>query len=462
MNNSRANSAADLGSGSVGRLIVKLAFPAIIAQMVNLLYNLVDRIYIGHIPVVGDIALTGLGLCFPILMIVTAFSMLVGAGGAPRASIAMGKGESDLAQKILGNCTAMLVILSLVLTVLLEIFAEPLLLLFGASENTLPFALDYLRIYLAGNIFVMIALGLNTFITAQGFAKISMATVIIGAVLNIALDPLFIFVFDMGVRGAALATIISQAVSALWVLLFLTGKKTALKIKRSDLPIRAKVIFPVLALGVSPFIMTATESILNIAFNSSLSKYGDDVAVGAMTILASIMQLMMMPTQGLAQGTQPIVSYNYGAGKTDRVRKAYRILFVCCFAYTFIFWCFVQVFPEFFVRLFNSESAELLETTVGALRIYLAAMGFFGIQMAAQQTFVALGQAKISLFIASLRKIILLIPLIYILPNFFEDKVFAVFLAEPVADAISIIAAGSLFFFSIKKILSKAPNKTAQ
>ncbi len=462
MNNSKLKASADLGTESVGKLILKLAFPSIIAQIVNLLYNIVDRIYIGHIPEVGDIALTGLGLCMPILMIVTAFSLLVGSGGAPRASISMGKGDNDTAEKILGNCTVLLIVLSLVLTVLLEIFAEPILLLFGASKNTLPYALDYMRIYVAGSIFVMISLGLNTFITAQGFAKTAMATVLIGAVLNIALDPLFIFVFDMDVQGAALATIISQAVSAIWVLCFLTGKKTSLRIKKENFRLSGKIILPVLALGVSPFIMTATESILNIAFNSSLAKYGDDVAVGAMTILTSISQLLMMPAQGLAQGTQPIVSYNYGAGKTDRVKKAYRTLFICCTAYTFVFWCIVQLFPGAFVQLFNSESAQLLDTTVWALRIYLGTMGFFGIQMAAQQTFVALGQAKISLFIASLRKIILLIPLIYILPLFLEDKVFAVFLAEPIADGISIVVAGSLFFLNIKKILSKAPTQSAQ
>ncbi len=459
MNDSKLRASADLGSGSVGKLIVRLALPSIIAQVVNLLYNLVDRIYIGHIPEVGDMALTGLGLCLPVIMIVTAFSLLIGAGGAPRASIAMGKGDTALAEKILGNCTFLLIITAIVLSVILEIFAEPILIMFGASNNTLPYALDYARIYLAGNIFVMTALGLNTFITAQGFAKISMASVIIGAVLNIALDPLFIFGFNMGVRGAALATIISQAASAIWVICFLCGKKTHLRIRKCNFRLSARVVGSVLALGVSPFIMTATESILNIVFNSSLAKYGDDIAVGAMTILASIMQLMMMPTQGLAQGTQPVVSYNYGAGKIDRVKKAYRILFISCFAYTLIFWIILQLVPEFFVQLFNSESEQLLRTTVWALRIYLGAMGFFGIQMAAQQTFVALGQAKISLFIASLRKLILLIPLIYILPHFLPDKVFAVFLAEPIADAISIIAAGSLFFFNIKKILSKAPSQ---
>ena len=446
---------SNLGEGSVGKLLWKLALPAIVAQMVNLLYNMVDRIYIGHIPENGDIALTGLGLCFPILMLITAFSSLVGAGGAPRAAIAMGKGDNQTAEKYLGNCFAMLIICALVLTISLELAGKPLLYLFGASDNTIPFALAYMRIYVAGTIFVMIALGLNTFITTQGFAQIAMKTVLIGAICNIILDPIFIFVFGLGVRGAALATILSQAVSAVWVMVFLTGKKTRLKIRKENMKLQKEVVLPVLALGISPFIMSATESVLNIAFNSSLSKYGGDVAVGAMTILSSIMQLQFMPTQGLAQGAQPILSYNYGAGKMDRVKKTYRLLMAISLSYTLIFWAMVQLFPEVFVRLFNSSSPELIKTTAWALRIYFGTSGLFGMQMAVQQTFVALGQAKQSLFIACLRKIILLIPLIYILPIFFADKVFAVFFAEPVADLISVLVAFLLFSGSIKKILKK-------
>lgn len=443
----------NLGEGSVGKLLWKLALPAIIAQMVNLLYNMVDRIYIGHIPETGDLALTGLGLCFPIIMIVSAFSSLVGAGGAPQVAIAMGRGEKEQAEKILGNCFASLLVIAVVLTIILELVGEPILWLFGASEATLPYALDYMRIYVAGNLAVMIALGMNPFITTQGFAQIAMKTVLIGAVCNIVLDPIFIFVLEMGVKGAATATVISQALSALWVVLFLTGKKTQLRIRKENLKITLKVMLPVLALGVSPFIMSATESILNIAFNSSLSKYGGDVAVGAMTILSSIMQLQFMPTQGLAQGAQPIISYNYGAKNMERVKKTYHLLFIACTAYTLIFWGVVQLMPEMFVRIFNKSSQELIETTTWALRIYLAVSGLFGIQMAVQQTFVSLGQAKLSLLIACLRKIILLIPLIFILPLFFEDKVFAVFLAEPVADFISVGIAALLFMLNIKKIL---------
>lgn len=446
-----------LGEGSIGRLLVKLALPAIIAQLVNLFYNLVDRIYIGHIPETGDIALTGLGLCFPVIMVITAFANLIGMGGAPRAAIYMGKEQSKEAEKILGNCTAALILIAAVLIVLLELTGVPILRLFGASDRTLPYALSYLRIYVLGTGCVMISLGLNAFITTQGFSRVAMKTVLIGAVCNIVLDPVFIFLFGLGVSGAALATIISQGISAVWVLHFLTGKKTVLKIHRKNLKLEAGVLWPVIGLGISPFVMGATESLINIAFNASLSRYGGDVAVGAMTIAGSIMQLQFMPAQGLTQGAQPIISYNYGAGKIERVKKTYRLLLVSCFLYTMTFWLAVEFVPQVFVKLFNSNSPELLETTTWAVRIYMAATGVFGIQSAVQQTFLALGQAKISLFIACLRKLILLIPLIYILPHFFADKVFAVFLAEPVADLISVTVAGTLFFFNINKILAKQP-----
>lgn len=446
---------SQLGEGSVGKLMMKLAIPAIVAQLVNLLYNMVDRIYIGHIPETGDLALTGLGLCFPIIMIVTAFANLIGAGGAPRIAIHMGRGEQEEAEKIVGSGVAALVLIAAVITISLEIAGVPILRLFGASDKTLPYALDYMRIYVLGTICVMFSLGLNPYITTQGFSKDAMKTVIIGAVCNIILDPIFIFGFGMGVKGAALATIISQGVSAVWVIFFLHGKKSIVKIRRKYLKLDMKVLGPVLALGVSPFIMTATESAINICFNMSLSKFGGDVAVGAMTILSSIMQLQMMPVQGLSQGAQPIMSYNYGAGNIDRVKKANRLLTICCFGYTMIFWVAVQLFPELFVKIFNN-TPELLSTTTWALRIYMAVSGLFGIQMAVQQTFVSLGQAKLSLFIACLRKIILLIPLIFILPNFFADKVFAVFLAEPVSDFLSVAVATTLFLLNINKILAKS------
>ena len=446
----------NLGSGSIPGLMIKLAVPTIIAQLVNLLYNLVDRIYIGHIREVGDIALTGLGLCFPVLMMVTAFAMLIGSGGAPRAAIYMGKGDNETAERILGNSVTSLIVISVVLTICLEAVSEPILWMFGASEKTLPFALGYMRIYVAGSIFVMMTLGLNMFITTQGFAKISMKTVLIGAICNIILDPLFIFAFHMGVKGAAVATILSQAVSAVWVFSFLNGKQTKLRIRKEYLKVQPQIILPVMGLGLASFVMNITESLINIAFNASLSKYGGDVAVGAMTILASSMQLQFMPVQGLGQGAQPLISYNYGAAKVDRVKKTIRILIVVSLIYTMAFWLFVECFPGVFVQLFNSSSPELYEMTTWAARIYMGMTGIFGIQMAIQQTFMSLGQAKLSLFIACLRKIILLLPLIYLMPMFIENKVFAVFLAEPVSDFISVAVASTLFLCNIKKILAKA------
>ena len=439
-----------LANAPVWKLIVRLSIPAILAQIVNLLYNLVDRIYIGHMEDVGTMAITGLGLCFPVLSLISAFTMLVAQGGAPRAAIEMGKGDIKKAEKILGNCFLLLIVLSAILTTVFLVFGEKFLMLFGASESTIIYALPYLRIYVAGSVFVMISLGLNMFITTQGFTKISMATVLIGAICNIVLDPIFIFVFDMGVRGAALATIVSQAISAVWVLSFLTGHKTKLRIKRENLLPNGKILAPVLALGVSPFVMNATEAVINVAFNSSLQKYGGDIAVGAMTICTTVLQLAWVPAQGIGQGAQPIISYNYGAKNGERVKQAFKAFLTMCFTYVFVFGMSIQLFPQFFISLFN-DNPELLETTTWAIRVYCCALVFFGIQMAVQQTFIALGKAKASLFIACLRKIILLVPLIYILPNFFENKVFAVFLAEPVSDAISIMTASVVFFFVFRK-----------
>lgn len=443
-----------MATAPVWSLIIKLSIPAILAQIVNLLYNLVDRIYIGHMDEVGTMAITGVGLCFPVLSLISAFTMLVAQGGAPRAAIEMGKGDIKKAEKILGNCFSLLIVLSVILTTVFLTFGERFLMLFGASESTIIYALPYLKIYVAGSIFVMISLGLNMFITTQGFTKISMATVLIGAISNIILDPVLIFGFDMGVEGAAFATIISQAVSAVWVLLFLTGQKTKLKIKRENLLVNGKILAPVLALGISPFVMNATEAVINVAFNSSLQKYGGDIAVGAMTICTTVLQLAWVPAQGIGQGAQPIISYNYGAKNGDRVKQAFKAFLIMCFTYVFVFGMSIELFPQFFISLFN-DNAELVETTTWAIRLYCSAMVFFGIQMAIQQTFIALGKAKASLFIACLRKVILLVPLIYILPNFFENKVFAVFLAEPVSDAISIMTALVVFFFVFRKEMKK-------
>ena len=455
-----ASQTTDMGSGSVPKLLFQLALPAVVAQIINLLYNIVDRIYIGHIPEIGATALTGVGLCMPILMLVNAFAMLCGSGGAPRAAICMGQDDNDSAERIMGNCFSLLVIIALVLTVVFYLFAPPLLVLFGASENTLPYALDYTRIYVLGSLFVMTVLGMNTFVTTQGFATFSMLTTVIGAVCNIVLDPIFIFVLGMGVRGAATATVISQGVSAVWVLHFLTGKRTRLHLRKRNLKIVPKVITPCLALGVSTFVMISTESLLSISFNSSLSRYGGDIAVGAMTIITSVSQLVAMPIQGVCQGGQPIMSFNYGAGKSDRVKQAFRCQFIVCVVYATVFWAAAVLVPGVFARIFSNDAA-LVGYTEWALRIYMAGILSTGFQCSCQQSFVALGQAKISLLMACLRKLILLIPLIFILPLLLPDKVFAVFLAEPISDIIAAVVTCTTFFARFNKILREGPQKAA-
>ena len=442
----------DLGRDPVGKLLLRLAVPTVTAQLVNALYNIVDRMYIGHIEGVGDLALTGLGICFPVIMFVSALSALVGMGGGSRAVVRMGSGDHEGANAILGSCATLLVILSVIFTLVFQGIKEPMLYLFGATENTIGYALDYLTIYLWGTLFVELSLGLNFFITAQGFSTVGMATVLIGAVINIVLDPVFIFGFGMGVKGAALATITAQAVSAVWVVCFLLGKRTKLRLQRRFARLDWKVLTPVLALGVSPFIMQSTESLVNIAFNSSLKAYGGDPAVGAMTICSSIMQVFYLLFQGLSQGAQPIVGYNYGAGNLDRVKKAFRLLFICALTFSTLSCLAIELFPGMFVAMFN-DKPELVEIAVWTLRVYAAGMFMLGIQNSCQQTFVALGQAKISLFLALLRKIILLIPLIFILPHFIANKVLAVFLAEPAADILAALTTGSLFFWRFPKLL---------
>lgn len=443
-----------LGTAPVGRLLTSLAIPCITAQVVNLLYNIVDRIYIGHIPEIGSTALTGVGVTFPIITIISAFSALVGNGGAPRASIRMGQKDNDGAEQILGNCLALSIVLSILLIIVFELFGQPLLMLFGASENTIGYGWDYMSIYVLGTFFVTVTMGLNNFISAQGFAKTSMITVIIGAVINIILDPIFIFVFNMGVAGAAWATILSQAISCLWVLKFLTSQRSILQIRKKYIRMRKDILLPVVALGVSPFIMQSTESLLNICFNMSLQKYGGDLAVGAMTILSSIMQFFTLPIMGLAQGAQPIISYNYGACNKDRVKKAFRLLFTCAVIFSTAFWLLNMAAPKLLVSLFASTQ-ELRDYSAWALRIYLATAFMMGVQNSCQQTFVALGEAKISLFLALLRKVILLIPLIFILPLFLADHVFAVFLAEPIADFLAAATTFTCFRVKFSKILAK-------
>ena len=444
----------NLGEEPIGRLLMTLAVPAITSQLVNALYNMVDRMYIGHIPEIGSTALTGVGVCFPLIMIISAFASLIGMGGAPRASIYMGKKDNKTAEKIMGNCFTALIVIAVILTAAVLLFQEPLLYLFSASSDTIGYAKEYMSIYAVGTIFVQLTLGMNAFISAQGFSKISMLTVVIGAVTNIVLDPVFIFLFDMGVAGAALATILSQALSAAWAVWFLCGKKTVLRLKKENLRIRLSLLMPCVGLGVAPFVMQSTESILLLCFNSSLLKYGGDLAVGAMTILSSVMQFAMLPLQGLTQGGQPIISFNYGAGNMARVKKAFQIQTICCFTFAFVLWAAVQLVPGLFVAIFTYD-AQLAELTKWALRIYMGSVLLMGIQISCQQSFIALGNSRVSAFLAIFRKIIVLIPLIYILPALLEDKVFAVFLAEPVADAIAVLTTSTLFYREFKKLMKK-------
>lgn len=441
-----------LATEPVGRLLFRLAIPTVVAQLVNLLYNIIDRIYVGHIPDVGTEALAGLGVTFPIVMLVAAVSSLAGMGGSARAAIAMGKGEHNQAEKYLGNAAAMLVVFSVILTVVFLITKDPILMVFGASETTLPYASSYLGIYLLGTIFVQIALGLNMFITNQGFAKTSMATVCIGAVLNIILDPIFIFVFHMEVRGAALATIISQAVSAIWVLKFLTGKKTVLRLKLSCMLPDWEIIGSILILGISPFIMQSTESLIQLIFNTGMQKYGDDMYVAVMSILFSIMQVVWMPMQGFAQGAQPIISYNYGARNIPRVKKCFRILFVICMAFSVCIIGLVELFPGLFIGMFTDEAA-LIQLGTPALRIFMLGMCIMGAQSACQQTFLALGESMISMFLALLRKVILLMPLALILPVVTGWGVWGLFIAEPVSDVIAVCTTTTMFAVRSRKIL---------
>lgn len=443
-----------LGTEPIGKLLWKMSIPAIAAQIINLLYNLVDRVYIGHMPGNGALALTGVGVCMPIIMIVSAFAALVSNGGAPRASMAMGKGDNAAAEKILGNSFSLQILISAVLTAILLAFNRPLLLMFGASENTIEYAASYMGIYAMGTVFVQLTLGMNAFIIAQGFAKTGMLSVAIGAVCNIVLDPILIYGLDMGVRGAAVATIMSQAVSTIWVLHFLTGKKTVIKIRKKYLKPEAAVVFPGLALGLAPFIMQASESIVIVCFNSSLLKYGGDIAVGAMTILSSVMQFSMLPMNGIGQGAQPISSYNFGAGNVARVKKTFKLLLISTLSYAMFIWALVMLFPQMFAMIFTPDM-ELVEYTKWALRIYCAGMGIFGAQIACQMTFISMGNAFASIVVAIMRKFILLLPLVYIMPHLVENQTMGVYLAEPIADFIAVAFTLILFYFQFKKSIRK-------
>ncbi|MCU7210914.1 MATE family efflux transporter [Turicibacter sanguinis] len=449
----------DLGKDPIGRLLLKLATPAIIAQLVNVLYNIVDRIFIGRIQD-GDLAMAGVGVAFPIIMLISATSALIGMGGAPLAAIKMGKQDHDGAEKIISNSLSTLMIISVLLMTLLLIFKEPILLAFGASSQTLGYANDYLTIYLLGTIFVQIALGMNPFINTQGFAKIGMLTVLVGAIFNIVLDPIFIFGLNLGVKGAAIATITSQFVSAIWVLKFLFGKQSILKIQKRYLKPELNVILPILALGVSPFIMQATESLVLISLNNQLSRFGGDLAVSAMTIISSINQIIFLPLMGLASGAQPIISYNFGANQFDRVKKTFKLLLTVCLVYTTVMCVSLELAPHIFVNIFN-DKPELVEITSHSIRIFFAGIFIFGAQSACQQTFLALGQAKISLVLALLRKMILLVPLIFILPATtasFISPLDAVFLAEPIADIIAALTTFTCFIIFYHKTFNKPLN----
>ena len=442
----------DLGKESVGKLLLILALPAITSQVINALYNMVDRMYIGHIPNIGSDALTGVGVCFPIIMIISATAFLFGMGGAPRAGIFMGKKDNETAERIMGNCFVTLSVVSIIMTILVLAFQEPLLYLFGASSNTIGYAKQYMTIYAIGTIFVQLTLGLNAFISTQGFSTISMLTVLIGAITNIILDPIFIFGFSLGVQGAAIATVISQALSAVWAVYFLLSKKSILRLKKVNFKIEKDIILPCIALGIAPFVMQSTESILVLCFNTSLLKYGGDLAVGTMTILSSVMQFAMLPLQGVTQGGQPIVSYNYGAKKLDRVKKAFKLQTIICFTYAALIELIIMVAPSLLVSIFTNDP-ELAKMSIWALRIYMASVALMGIQISCQQTFIAFGNAKISVFLAFFRKIVVLIPLIFILPTFIENQVFAVFLAEPIADALAVLTTIVLFYKEMKTMM---------
>ncbi len=446
-----------LGTAPIGKLLLKLSIPTVIAQLINMLYNVVDRIYIGHIPGEGSLALTGVGVCMPIIMIVTAFAALISSGGAPRASICMGKQDNKSAEQILGNCFSLQIVVSIVLTVVLLIWNKDLLMAFGASKNTLGYATDYMHIYALGTLFVQLTLGMNAFITAQGFTTTSMVSVLMGAICNITLDPVFIFVFNMGVKGAALATVLSQAISTIWVVVFLSGKKTQLHLLKKYMDLKPKIFLPCVALGLATFIMQASESVVTVCFNSSLLHYGGDIAVGAMTILTSVMQFAMLPLQGIAQGSQPIASYNYGAKNADRVKKTFRLLVITCLTYSTLLWAAVQIIPKVFVSIFTSD-AKLVAFTAPMLKIYLGGLFLFGIQIACQITFTSLGKAVNSIIVAVVRKFVLLLPLIYIMPHVVSNPTIGVYMAEPIADIIAVLFTSVLFTFQFKKALAQIRN----
>ena len=451
------NNGSELGTDRISRLMLRLALSSVLAYLINVLYNIVDRIYIGHISSDGpesSLALTGLGICLPIIQLVSAFSAFAGTGGAPLAAIELGRSEFEpsarkTARKILGNAVFMLIVFSALLTSFFLIFKTPVLTFFGASEKTLPFAESYLSVYLLGTIFVQISVGLNPFITCQGHAKTAMISILIGAVLNIALDPVFIFALGMGVKGAALATVISQCVSAIWIVAFLASKNSEIRLGFSIIKPEISIIKKISSLGASPFVMQSTESAIFVVFNSSLQRYGGDIYVGAMTIMQSVMQIIFIPAQGFSNGVQPIISYNFGAKKNGRVKEVIRKMLLVNGIITVCMVLCASVFPARFAGLFTSNS-EILQIEKKLLPVYIAGLWLMWIQNSAQTTFVGIGNAKISVFIACLRKIILLIPLALILPIFFGVE--GIFFAEPIATTCSALTSAVLLAMEYRKM----------
>ena len=440
-----------MGTEKLSKLMLKMAIPSILAQIINILYNIVDRIYIGRIPDVGINALTGVGVTFPILTFISAFSAFVGAGGAPLSAIWLGKGDRDKAEKIMGNGVFLLIVFSVLCMAAFYIFMRPVLYAFGASDSTYGYASSYLSIYLVGTLLVQLVLGLNPYIITQGRSTHAMVSIVVGAVTNIVLDPIFIFVFKMGVRGAAVATVISQLFSAVWTGYVLCDKKSTLKIKLKFLKPDFKIIGHICALGVSPFIMRSTESLVGIVLNRGLQLYGGDLHVATVTVMQSIMQLIFAPISGFTQGVQPIISYNYGAGKFHRVKRTYRSMIGICFAFSLVATLLTIFLPRFFASMFTTD-ITLIELVGRQMPVFMFGMLFFGLQMGIQPTFLGLGEAKLSLFIALLRKVLLLVPLAIILPKFFG--VWGIYYAEPISDILSATIATLLFIFNIRRILT--------
>ena len=444
----------NLGTGKISSLFMKMVIPSVISQLVVLIYNMVDRIFIGHIPDIGSTALTGVGICMPVTLIVSAFAQLTGVGGAPLASMALGRNDKEEAERILGTCCFGMIVVSVLLTITGLVFSEKILFFFFFFFNTIFYAREYLNIYLAGTIFVELTIGLTAFITAQGFTAVTMVSVTTGAILNVFLDPLLIFGFNMGVKGAAIASVFSQMVSVFIALLFLVRHENSVKMRMKYIRFDRKRIFASMKLGLSPCIMVATESFVSIAFNRSLLQYGGDLAVGSMTIFSTIMQMVTMPLQGFSQGAQPITSYNFGAGNWKRVSENFKLLVAVSMIYACLLWGIILLFPDTFIKLFTSN-ASLAEYSIKMIRIYFAIVGMMGLQYACQNTFLALGNATVSIFLALLRKVILLLPLIFILPHVLPGQVKAVFLAEPFADLIAVTVTGILFFRKYGKSLCK-------